>query len=203
MRWPRRGVFTRGKVLPVAAFTIGAAFLFYSATLNDTVASASSIETPSVVSAPAATFAGTGVGSIPDGTSPCWSPGVTTPRDVTFNATGLSGAPTAVDISMTFGGPNHSFVGDVVAVLIAPNGASHTVFGRTLATTATAFGGSSDLAGPYVFSDVAPAPPSGGWWQQAGTTPATMAAGTYRTTASGGAGAVSYTHLTLPTILRV
>jgi len=92
---------------------------------------------------------------------------------------------------MTFGGPNHSFVGDVVAVLIAPNGASHTVFGRTLATTATAFGGSSDLAGPYVFSDVAPAPPSGGWWQQAGTTPATMAAGTYRTTASGGAGAVN------------
>src|SRR6188508_1099022 len=192
MKWPRRVLFTRGKVLPVAVFTIGAAFLFYSATLNDTVANASSFEAPAVVSAPAATFAGTGVGSIPDGTSPCWNPGVGAPRDVTFNATGLSGSPTAVDISMTFGAPVHSFMGDVVAVLIAPNGASHTVFGRTLATTATSFGDSTDLAGPYVFSDSAAAPPSGGWWQEANIRGASepMTAGTYRTTASGGAGAV-------------
>ena len=193
MNWPRRVLSSRGKVLPVAVFTFGAAFLLYSTTLSDTVANASSVDASPVVSAPAATFPGTGFGAIPDGTSPCWSPGVGAPRDVTFNATGLSGAPTAVDISMTFGGPNHSFIGDVVAVLIAPNGASHTVFGRTLATTATSFGDSTDLAGPYVFSDAAAAPPSGGWWQEATVQGATaaMTAGTYRTTASGGAGATN------------
>jgi hypothetical protein len=191
MKWPRRVLSTRGKVLPVAVFIFGAAFLLYSATLSDTVARAESFTSPMQASAPSATFPGTNTGAIPDGTSPCWNPGVGAPRDVVFNATGLSGSPTAVDISMTFGAPNHSFMGDVTATLIAPNGASHTIFGRTLATTATAFGDSTDLAGPYVFSDIAPAPPSGGWWQEANIAGASVAmtAGTYRTTASGGAGA--------------
>jgi hypothetical protein len=146
-----------------------------------------------LAAAPAATFAGTNVGAIPDGTSPCWNPGVGAPRDVTFNAAGLSGSPTSVDISMTFGGPIHSFIGDVQAVLIAPNGASHSIFGRTLATTATAFGDSSDLAGPYIFSNNAPAPPNGGWWQAATVAGAADAlpTGTYRTTNSGGAGATN------------
>jgi hypothetical protein len=82
---------------------------------------------------------------------------------------------------------------DVSAILIAPNGASHTVFARTGATTATAFGGSSDLGATYNFSDTAPAPPSGGWWQEETVRGAAeiMTAGTYRTTASGGAGATN------------
>jgi hypothetical protein len=194
MKWPRRVLSTRGKVLPVAVFTFGAAFLLYSATLSSTttVASADSFTTPPEVSAPAATFPGTGVGAIPDGGSGCGpSPGAA--RDVTFTAAGLSGSPTAVDINMTFGSPVHTFIGDVSAILIAPNGASHTVFARTGATTATAFGGSSDLGATYNFSDTAPAPPSGGWWQEETVRGAAeiMTAGTYRTTASGGAGATN------------
>lgn len=144
--------------------------------------------------APAATFPGTNLGAIPDGASPCHAPGVVAPRDVSFNVGGLSGAVTDVNVSMAFGGPNHSFIGDVTATLIAPNGTSHTIFGRTLATTSTAFGDSSDLgAGPYIFDDSAAAPPSGGWWQQATAAAATtaMATGTYRTTNSGGSGAVN------------
>jgi hypothetical protein len=132
------------------------------------------------------------VGAIPDGGSGCGpSPGAA--RDVTFTAAGLSGSPTAVDINMTFGSPVHTFIGDVSAILIAPNGASHTVFARTGATTATAFGGSSDLGATYNFSDTAPAPPSGGWWQEETVRGAAeiMTAGTYRTTASGGAGATN------------
>ena len=143
---------------------------------------------------PAATFTGANTGLIPDGTSPCWNPGVGAPKEVTFAASGLTGSVQTVDISMSFGSPNHTFIGDVTAVLIAPNGASHSIFGRTLSTTATAFGDSSDLgAGPYVFSDNAPAPPSGGWWQAATATGAAvvMPTGTYRTTNSGGAGAVN------------
>jgi hypothetical protein len=94
---------------------------------------------------------------------------------------------------MTFGSPVHTFVGDVTATLIAPNGASHTIFGHTLATTATSFGDSSDLGAQYIFSDNAPTPPNGGWWQAATAAGAAviMPTGTYRTTASGGAGATN------------
>jgi len=141
---------------------------------------------------PAATFNAdaASLGGIPDGAAGC-APSPGAPRNVTFTAAGLSGSVASVDVSMTFGAPSHTFVGDIVAVLIAPNGASHNIFGRTLATTATAFGDSSDLTGPYVFSDIAAAPPSGGWWQEANIQGAAVAMtpGSYRTTASGGAGA--------------
>ena len=193
MKWRRNELSRRSLVLTAAVFLITAAFLFYASTLNETVAVAGPSPTSALFGVPAATFAGTNLGSIPDGTSPCWNPGVGAPRNVTFNATGLSGSPTSVDISMTFGGPVHTFIGDVQAVLIAPNGASHSIFGRTLATTATAFGDSSDLAGPYTFSDNAPAPPNGGWWQAATAAGAAAAlpTGTYRTTNSGGTGATN------------
>ena len=165
--------------------------LFLTARFNSTEVAAEN--TGNTMAIPSATFAGTNLGAIPDGTSPCHNPGVVSPRDVAFNVTGLSGAPTNVQISTTFGGPAHSFVGDVTATLIAPNGASHTIFGRTLATTSSAFGDSSDLVGPYVFADNAAAPPSGGWWQEDGVAGAAVAlsSGTYRTTASGGAGATN------------
>lgn len=142
--------------------------------------------------APEATFAGTGVGAIPDGGTGCApSPGAA--RDITFNVTGISGAPSSVSVSVTFGSPNHTFMGDIVATLIAPNGANKTLFGRTGSTSATGFGDGTDLGGTYVFSDTAPAPPSGGWWQEATVrdSASAMTAGTYRTTDSGGAGAVN------------
>ena len=188
MKWPRRVLSTRGKVLPVAVFTFGAAFLLYSATLSGSVANANSVDGASVVTAPSATFPGTGLGTIADATACGPTPG--TPLNVTFNATGLSGAPSAVDVGVTFGSPNHTWMGDVTATLIAPNGASHTLFGVTTSTSATGIGDSSDLGAAYVFSDTAPAPPSGGWWQEATLRGAAevMTAGTYRTTARGGAG---------------
>jgi hypothetical protein len=194
MNWRSSKASRPSLVLSAAVVLIAAAFLLYASTLNETAAVAGPAPASSVFGAPAATFAGTNVGAIPDGTSPCWSPGVGAPRNVTFNATGLSGSPTSVDISMAFGSPNHTFIGDVTAVLIAPNGASHSIFGRTLATTATSFGDSSDLgAGPYIFSNNAPAPPNGGWWQAATAAGAAvvMPTGTYRTTNSGGAGATN------------
>jgi hypothetical protein len=134
---------------------------------------------------PTATFPGANVGAIPDHTGTCQTAPFNAGRNVTFNVTGITGAPTGI-------GPNHSWIGDVTATLIAPNGASHTVFGRTLATTAGSSGDNTDLgAGPYVFKDSAAAPPNGGWWQTANILGAAVAmtAGDYRTTNSGGAGA--------------
>jgi hypothetical protein len=182
----------RAVLFTAAALLATSGFLFMTTSPESAVAAAGNTDRKDTVS-PAATFIGSNVGAIPDGTSPCWNPGVGPPRNVTFDATGLNGAPASVSVSMTFGSPNHSFMGDVTAVLIAPNGASHTIFGRTLATTATAFGDSSDLAGPYIFSDTAPAPPNGGWWQASNAAGAAvpMPTGTYPTTNSGGAGAVN------------
>lgn len=137
------------------------------------------------------TFPGSGVGNIPDATACGPSPGV--PLNIFFNVSGIASAPSSVDVSMTFGSPNHTWMGDIVATLIAPNGTTHPVFGVTGSTTATGIGDSSDLGGSYLFSDIAPVPPSGGWWQEATVQTATgiMSAGTYRTTASGGAGQVN------------
>ncbi|MEO8573918.1 MAG: hypothetical protein ABI481_08100, partial [Pyrinomonadaceae bacterium] len=129
------------------------------------------------------------LGGIPDGPGTptlCGADG--TPRNVTFSVTGVATAPTEVSVSMTFGAPVHTFIGDVTAVLIAPNGASQTLFGYTGSTTAAGCGDSSDLAGPYIFTDLAAAPPSGGWWQSATAAGAAvaLASGSYRTTNKGG-----------------
>ena len=133
------------------------------------------------------------LGAITDGTSPCWNPGTGPQRNVTFTVSGVTGAPTSVEISMTFGGPIHPYMGDITATLLAPNGASHVIFGHTGAVTATSFGDSSDLGTTYTFSDNAPSPPSGGWWQAATAAAfdAVMPTGTYRTTNAGGAGATN------------
>ena len=141
--------------------------------------------------APAATFPGTGVGAIPDATACGPTPG--TPLNVTFNVSGIATAPGSVSVDMTFGSPNHTWMGDIIATLIAPNGTSFTVFGVTTSTTATGIGDSSDLGGTYNFSNTAPSPPSGGWWQEANlqTSSGVMTSGTYRTTGLGGAGQVN------------
>ena len=99
--------------------TATAASLFFMA---PSYSNAEGAET-AAVAGPAPSFPGVGVGAIPDGTSPCWNPGTSAggPRDVTFNVTGLTGSPTSVAVNATFGSPNHTFMGDVTAILIAPN----------------------------------------------------------------------------------
>lgn len=131
--------------------------------------------------APAATFAGTGFGAIPDGPGACGTP-ASTNRDITFNVTGFSGAPTLVEVQSVTFGTTHTWRGDITATLISPGGvASHVLFGRTGSTTATGCGSSADLTGPYTFGD-----DSGfltNWWTNTATpTPP----GSYRTTSVGG-----------------
>jgi subtilisin-like proprotein convertase family protein len=139
---------------------------------------------------PSATFsanAGT-LGAIPDGPGNTpQTPGAA--RDVTFTVSGIAGNVTNVELSLT---GTHTWVGDVQATLIAPNGAAHRLFGYTGATTAAEFGDDSDLGGTYVFKDMA-SPPSGGWWQEATAKTGTqaLASGDYRATNSGGAGAIN------------
>lgn len=138
------------------------------------------------VTAPATTFPGSGFGPIPDGGAGCDpSPGQSV--DVTFDVTGISSAPSSVSVSLTM---THSYLGDIGVLLISPDGTFHTLFNNTGSTTDGGFGDSSDLGATYVFSDTAPAPPSGGWWQEATARTASeiMTAGTYRTTAMGGVG---------------
>jgi len=193
MSWTRFNKSTSTLIYSTVIVALAAAGLWFGVQNNTAEANTKMTSGTSNV-VPAATFAANAgsLGAIADGGAAC-SPSPGAARDVTFTTSNLSGAPSAVSISMTFGSPNHTFMGDIVAVLIAPNGASHNIFGRTLATTATSFGDASDLGATYTFSDTAPAPPSGGWWQEstARGTAEIMTAGTYRTTASGGAGATN------------
>src|SRR5512140_3077855 len=92
------------------------------------------------------------LGAIPDGGAAC-GPTIITPLDVTFTVSGVAGAPASVAVSVTFGQPNHTFMGDITATLIAPNNTQFVLFGRTGATTATGTGDGTDLGGTYIFSD--------------------------------------------------
>jgi len=134
-----------------------------------------------------ATFAANGatLGSIPDGTA-LVPPACGAPRDVTFTVTGLTGSVTGVKVAFS---ANHTWVGDVEATLIAPNGASHLLFARTGATNDdpndAAFGYDDDLvaANTYSFEDSA----TTNWWTSAGVIP-TVPTSDNRTVISGGAG---------------
>ena len=190
MKWRSTTRSKAASAIPAALIIVTASFLFYSASLNETVAIARSASAPTLFAAPSATFNAdpASLGAIPDHVTGCDATGGP-PRNVTFTVSGLTGSVTGVELTnLTFGSPVHSWMGDVEAVLIAPNGASHTLFGRTLATTATSCGDSTDLAGPYTFADSAAAPPSGGWWQAANVLGAAvpMTSGAYRSTANGG-----------------
>ncbi len=126
---------------------------------------------------PAATFPGSGTGAIPDRGSAGCGPPAGAPLDITFNVTGLSGAPTDVSLDMT---ATHSWVGDLDVSLIAPGGApSFVIFGSTGSTTATGCGSASDLGATYTFNNTGVAT----WWSLANPFPA----GTYRTTTIGDA----------------
>ena len=131
------------------------------------------------------TFSGSGVGPIPDSPDGTCPTSGGTPLNITFNVTGIPGPPTNISVGITFS-PAHTFAGDVRAVLIAPNGTSFVIFGQTGLTTASDFGDSSFLAGPYIFNNYA----VGNWWAEAADRPEAEAltAGRYRTSQPGGAG---------------
>ena len=130
-------------------------------------------------------FPGTGFGAIADGGAPC-SPSPGTPRDVTFNVTGM-GAAAPADVRVTGLSLSHTFLGDLTVTLIAPDGTQKVLFGRTGATAdGVSVGDNSNLAGPYEFADDA----AGNWWTAATTANDTTAipAGAYRSSAIGGTG---------------
>ncbi len=121
---------------------------------------------------PEAVYPGTGVGAIPDNAP-------TGPLVVSFAVSGLTGPPTNVSVDMTL---THTWVGDLIVTLNAPNGAaSQVVYSRVGSTTATGTGDSSNLGGTYTFSDQA----AGNFWTEAtlGTTDYILRPGEYRSSA--------------------
>jgi FG-GAP-like repeat len=167
-----------GSLMLVLAFV----FLFVLSYITTTT-SAQVKEVQAAPESPAAVFpanAGT-LGAIPDGTALSPLPAYGAARDVTFTVSGLSGAPSNVEVSFTSGGPSHTFRGDLEVVLKAPGGTpSFTLFSRTGATSSAAFGSASDLTGPYNFKDSATGGAS--WWTNA-LTPTTP--GDYRSIVPG------------------
>jgi subtilisin-like proprotein convertase family protein len=124
------------------------------------------------------------LGPIPDGISSpvgggCPYPGP--PRIVEIPVSGLPGVVESVSVTMT---ATHAWVGDVVAVLTAPTGESHLLFGYTGLWSLTGTGDRSDLAGSYTFNDTATA----SWWAEAARAgdAEPLAPGSYRTCERGG-----------------
>lgn len=141
-----------------------------------------------LVALPAAAqiFPGTGVGPIPDapsGTCPVAAPGT---LNVTFNVSGLAANVATVEVDATF---THTWSGDIIATLFAPNGANLPLVGRTGATTATGAGDSSNFGGRYAFKDTAAGT---NIWTVATNgacgTDCIITVGDYRTTGVGGLG---------------
>jgi subtilisin-like proprotein convertase family protein len=134
------------------------------------------------------TFPGAGFGAIADGTSgSCPAPGAT--RVVTFDVSGLPAAQLA-GVRVSGLEVTHTFLGDLTATLEAPSGQQQVLFGRTGAAAPANFGDSSNIAGPYTFTDTA-TPAGGGWWPVAATldTNGIVPAGDYFATARGEVGA--------------
>jgi len=140
------------------AVTVMAASIVALINRNNTSGKAFAQDGPTVES-PAAVFPGSGFGEIPDG-----APGGTAcgdfgpPLDISFNVTGMAAPLTDVQLTLT---GTHTWVGDVDVTLRAPGGSPEFIIFRNKgAATATACGSNSDLGGPYVFFDAAPASPT-------------------------------------------
>jgi len=128
----------------------------------------------------AATFAGTGVGPIPDNSGTGCGLAPTGALVVSFAVTGLTANVSTVSVNFN---ANHSWVNDLRVTLKAPGGTpSHLLFSRTGSTTATDCGNSNDLtsANTENFVDTA----SVLWSTRAATTP--IPAGDNRTQTAGG-----------------
>lgn len=175
MSWTKKGYeHIRSLVFSITVLSLFALCLWFGADFSTT--SAKVVKNNKGSLGAGTTFPGTGTGSIPDGPGVPTACGVNgTPLNITFNVTGITGAPTNVSVAMT---ANHSWVGDITATLIAPDSTQHVLFGRTGATAATACGSANDLGATYTFNDTG----VGGWW----TLPNPFPAGTYRTTSIGG-----------------
>ncbi len=132
--------FAAGLILiAVAAFAI-AAFPGFSKVHADS---------PVQTAAPLTTFVGTNVGPIPD--NDCSGPG----RQISFAVTGITTPISNVRVGFT---GTHSFVGDLDARLIAPNGTTTAIlFSFVGSDVNSTFGDSSDLNGTYTFFDAATA----------------------------------------------
>ena len=116
------------------------------------------------------------LGSIPDSIGECT--GVDgQPLFVAVPTSGLVGGLTNVSVSMTI---SHTWMGEVTATLISPDGTGHVIFGRTRATAPPGWGSDSDLSGTYIFNDAA----AGNWWAAAASSP--LPPGSYRTSEIGG-----------------
>lgn len=100
-----------------------------------------------------------------------------------FNVSGINGIVNHVEISFGFN-PAHTWGGDIKAVLTAPNNASHTLVDRVGETIVGGAGDSSDLVGPYTFSDQ-----GNDFWSAASTagSEGVIPTGFYRTTSFGSA----------------
>lgn len=135
----------------------------------------------------AAQFTGTGLGPIPDGAAGCIASGA--PLTVSFAVSGIAAAISSIGVRMQFS-PQHTFVGDLHAVLAAPGGSPNmTIFGNTGSSLAFPGGTDSNAAGPYLFSDAQ----TGDWWAAAIATPnaGAIPAGGYRTTGDNSASITS------------
>ncbi len=148
-----------------AAFALAVTILWFGADASVTRAS-------DEANAPEATFAANAasLGAIPDSdlATPTCANNSTTKLDVTFTASGLTGAVQNVSVSFNAA---HTYPNDLEVTLIAPNGASHLLFAAT-GTTSTAanacaqlVSGSNDLSSSntYTFNDAATA----NWWTTA------------------------------------
>jgi subtilisin-like proprotein convertase family protein len=121
-------------------------------------------------------FPGTNTGAIPDN-NPAG-------RTVSFAVSGLSTPVASVQLSLDL---THTWVGDLTAVLTAPDGVARlVVLGRVGTARANLNGDSSNLGGTYVFGDLG----SPGMWPVAASGPSdfVLTPGTYRTTSAGSPG---------------
>lgn len=182
-----------------AVLSISAAAILFIAKINTASAGTANLAS-TVVASPETAFPANGatLGAVPDGPAACNAYGGN--RDVTFTVAGMNAPLSNVSVSLTMS-PGHTWSGDLDVRLIAPGGApEHVIFSRTAATTATAAGDSSDVAGPYVFADSAPAAPT--WWAAAAaeaTGAAPIPAGSYRTSTAGEVAGGGANTLILPT----
>ncbi|MBS1795443.1 MAG: VCBS repeat-containing protein [Acidobacteria bacterium] len=98
------------------------------------------------------------LGAIPDypAAQTCRNEALYVDKDVTFTVSGMPsfGAADEIQIKNLTFSPAHTYAGDLVATLIAPDGVTkRVIFGRLGATSAGSAGDSSDLAGPYYFDN--------------------------------------------------
>ncbi len=181
---------------PTATATFTPTFTPTNTPVNTATATATATFTPTPACTPATprTFAGTGVGSIPDGGSGT-PPKYGAARVISFAVSGMNGPVTALSSSISL---THTFVGDLDMVLRSPGGiVSFVTASRVGVTTSNGFGDSSNLSGAYNFTDLAG---TNIWTVAAGVgNNVNIGAGSYRTTAAGGAGQTNpapFTNLT-------